>query len=76
MNSHNEESTLLAVKIYTRTTYRQIIDFSKLTNKIHQYLHLKKNSPLNNTPKILPKPPNSSITKIKQTNIKESSSSK
>ena len=34
--------TLLAVKIYTRSTYRQIIDLLELSDKIQQYLHLKK----------------------------------
>ena len=34
--------TLLAVKIYTRSTYRQIIDLLELSNKIQEYLHLKK----------------------------------
>lgn len=34
--------TLLAVKIYTRSTYRQIIDLLELYDKIHKYLHLKK----------------------------------
>ena len=34
--------TLLAVKIYTRSTYWQIIDLLELSDKIQQYLHLKK----------------------------------
>ncbi len=34
--------TLLAVKIYTRTTYRQITDLLELSDKIQKYLHLKK----------------------------------
>ena len=34
--------TLLAVKIYTRSTYRQIIDLLELSDKIQKYLHLKK----------------------------------
>ena len=34
--------TLLAVKIYTRSTYRQITDLLELSDKIQKYLHLKK----------------------------------
>ena len=34
--------TLLAVKIYNRNTYRQIIDLLELSDKIQKYLHLKK----------------------------------
>ena len=34
--------TLLAVKIYTRSTYRQITDLLELSNEIQKYLHLKK----------------------------------
>ena len=34
--------TLLAVKIYTRSTYRQITDLLELSDTIHKYLHLKK----------------------------------
>lgn len=34
--------TLLAVKIYTRSIYRQIIDLLELSDKIQKYLHLKK----------------------------------
>ena len=34
--------TLLAVKIYTRSTYREITNLLELSNKIHKYLHLKK----------------------------------
>jgi len=34
--------TLLAMKIYTRSTYRQIIDLIELSDKIQKYLHLKK----------------------------------
>ena len=34
--------TILAVKIYTRSTYRQITDLLELSNKIQRFLHLKK----------------------------------
>ena len=34
--------TLLAVKIYTRSTYRQITDLLELSDTIQKYLHLKK----------------------------------
>ncbi len=34
--------TLLAVKIYTQSTYRQITDLLELSDKIQRYLHLKK----------------------------------
>lgn len=34
--------TLLAMKIYTRSTYRQITDLLELSDKIQKYLHLKK----------------------------------
>ena len=63
--------TLLAVKIYTRSTYRQITDLLELSDKIQKYLHLKKGSTLYNTPEILPKTANINITRIKQTNITE-----
>ena len=35
--------TLLAVKIYTRSTYRQITDLLELSDTIQKYLHLKRN---------------------------------
>ena len=34
--------TLLAVKIYARSTYRQITDLLELSDKIQKFLHLKK----------------------------------
>lgn len=34
--------TILAMKIYTRSTYRQITDLLELSDKIQKYLHLKK----------------------------------
>ena len=34
--------TLLAIKIYTRSTYRQITALLELSNNIQEYLHLKK----------------------------------
>ena len=34
--------TLLAVKIYTRSTYRQITDLLEFSDKIQKYLQLKK----------------------------------
>ena len=61
--------TLLAIKIYTRSTYRQITDLLELSDKIQRYLHLKKDSTLHNTPEILSKTTNFNIARIKQTNI-------
>ena len=34
--------TLLAMKNYTRSTYRQIINLLEFSDKIERYLHLKK----------------------------------
>lgn len=65
--------TLLAVKIYTRSTYRQITDLLELSDKIQQYLHLKKDSTFHNTPEILSKTTHINIARIKQTNINQSS---
>ena len=57
--------TLLAVKIYTRSTYRQITDLLELSDKIQKYLHLKKGTALHNTPEILSKTSNINIARIK-----------
>ena len=56
--------TLLAVKIYTRSTYRQITDLLELSDTIQKYLHLK-DSTLHNTPEILSKTSNINIARIK-----------
>lgn len=34
--------TILAIKIYTKSTYREIIDFIKISNQIKKFLKLKK----------------------------------
>ena len=44
--------TILAIKIYTKSTYREIIDFIDVSDIIKRYLRIKKGSTLYNYPKI------------------------
>ena len=61
--------TLLAVKIYTRSTYRQITDLLELSDKIQRYLHLKRIPHFTTLQKFFQRTTNFNIVRIKQTNI-------
>ena len=53
--------TLLAVKIYTRNAYWQIIDLLDLYNKIQRYLHLKKVTHSQTPHKFFQRPPTAAL---------------
>ena len=63
--------TLLAIKIYTRSTYRQITDLLELYNTIQEYLHLKKIPHYTTIPKFFKSLPTSILQELNKIILEE-----
>lgn len=59
--------TILAMKIYIRSTYKQITDLLSYLIESKMYLHMKRYQ-IHKTPKILPKTTNNNISRINEIN--------